>query len=221
MSRRRETWVYGCLCIVIVIGLVFGMLNPVFGLLSAVIAILTVAIIYVFKSQEYEPSTEPPVDPAISTEEKAESPITEAVQELLLDSTPEIDEVPSVAQAPFSSSEALSEEDNDSTQKLQQRIAELEKRVQSLNEQLAIDPEANGTSPIPLPEEGEGIEEVRENELSETAIQHLLETLDEKLANRSISKQLYTRLRDKYIARMEKAKKRRQASAKRGTKTPA
>jgi hypothetical protein len=60
--------------------------------------------------------------------------------------------------------------------------------------------------------------EATSEELSEKAIQHLLETLDEKFAKRAISKQLYTRLRDKYIARMEKAKRRREASAKRGTK---
>ena len=89
--------------------------------------------------------------------------------------------------------------------------------MQSLNEQLARDLLPSDVTTIAELEEYLAEEEAQEN-FSEKAMRHLLETLDEKLAKRAISKQLYTRLRDKYIARREKAKKRREAPAKRGIK---
>ena len=95
--------------------------------------------------------------------------------------------------------------------KLRQRIEKLEKRVRSLQQQLAEAPldelKADRTA-------GEDIEPISsqppidELELSELAIERVLEALKEKLAKGAITKSLYDRLRDKYIARMKKANSR-------------
>jgi hypothetical protein len=217
MSYRRENWVYCCLGIVIVLGSFVWFVNPIFAILVVIIAILTISIIYVYRSLEYEAPTEPASrEPSTTGEEKALIVDTDKSQTSKLEPTSQGEKKPSAPQLIPSKSESLPERD-ESIRELQQRIAELEQRVQSLNRQLASDSIPENDSRIPA------AEEIRENEfteeeLSEKAIQQLLETLDEKLAKRAISKQLYTRLRDKYIVRIEKAKKRRKASLMRGTK---
>ncbi len=110
------------------------------------------------------------------------------------------------------------------SEKLQERIDELEKRVQMLKSQLAEEPISNAEitdltldSPAPVVEE-----QVDEDEdLSELAVRQLLEALEKKLAKRAISKQLYNRLRNKYLARLEKSERRRVTSSKRGKKESA
>jgi hypothetical protein len=101
-----------------------------------------------------------------------------------------------------------------SVENLQARISELEERVRSLREQLATGsppepttskPEVHGT-PRQAPVAD------REEELSERALEQLLEALDEKLAKGTISQQLYQRLRDKYLARLSKARGKREAA---------
>jgi biopolymer transport protein ExbD len=217
MSYRRENWVYCCLGIVIVLGSFVWFLNPIIAILVVIIAILTISIIYVYRSLEYEAPTEAaPSEPSITGEEEPLMVHTDEAQRSRLEPSSQGEEKLSTPPLTPSQSESLSERD-ESIRELQKQIAELEQRVQSLNWQLASDSLPVSDSQILT------AEEIRENEfteeeLSEKAIQQLLETLDEKLAKRAISKQLYTRLRDKYIVRIKKSKKRRKASLMRGTK---
>ena len=223
MSERRETWVYGCLCAVIALGLAFLIISPIFGLLFIIITSLTIAIIYIYRTQDFEITDERSVRPISSTEEETEPIEQESVLEQFRKQWSDpIQEVrrPNGTFLFVPSEHKAEPEESDTVKELQQRIAELEHRVHSLNEQLADDQIMKGNQSIPVSDASEKQNDITDEELSETAIQHLLETLEEKLAKRAISKQLYTRLRDKYIARMEKSKKRRKASAKRGTKTP-
>ncbi|MFX1577772.1 MAG: FimV family protein [Promethearchaeota archaeon] len=218
MSYRRENWVYCCLGIVIVLGSFVWFVNPIFAILIVIIAILTISIIYVYRSLEYEAPTEAALsEPSTTEEEKAQIVDTDRPQTLKLELPSQGEKKPSAPQLNALKSESLPERD-ESIRELQKRIAELEQRVQSLR-QLASDSIPENDSRIPVAEESRE-NEFTEEELSEKAIQQLLETLDEKLAKRAISKQLYTRLRDKYIVRIEKTKKRRKASLMRGTKDP-
>ncbi|MFX1509042.1 MAG: hypothetical protein ACFFBR_01930 [Promethearchaeota archaeon] len=223
MSRTREKWVYYCLCIVVVSGVVFWFVNPIIAILAVIIDLLSVAIIYVYRTPENEAAPGPPIQDAISTEEETQvqaaqiSEKKESVLEPILNkeqSSSEIDLIPSNLES------SILQETDDATSELQLQIAELEQRVKLLNEQLARDPRSSDEDEIAGTKEEKGEMEDSDEELSEKAIQHLLESLDEKLAKRAISKQLHTRLRDKYIARIEKSK-RRHGSAKRGTKTQA
>ena len=208
MSRRREPWVYGCLCVVFVLGFLFGIIFPIFGVFFVIIAILGIAIIYVYRTQDFDASND---TPTFTDEEAQESEtIQHLVQEALLGPVPAIEIDNPETQVSASPSEPSHDESSESTKELQKRIAELEKRVLSLNEQLARDSLIIGNDSKLLREDSK---EIVDEQLSETAIQHLLEALEEKLAKRAISKQLYTQLRDKYIARMEKAKKRRKTLA--------
>ena len=218
MSDRRKKWIYSCLCFVFALGVYFWwIVFSVIAILIVIIGLLSIGIIYAYRTQDYE---ELPSDSVSPTDENTHPRIigTSEEQQPVLESLPKIDEKSPDSQVPTPTPESLIEEDaNASTKELQQRIAELEKRVQSLNEQLARDLLPSDVSTIAELEEYLAEEESQEN-FSEKAMRHLLETLDEKLAKRAISKQLYTRLRDKYIARREKAKKRREAPAKRGIK---
>ncbi|MFX1565539.1 MAG: hypothetical protein ACFFCH_06070 [Promethearchaeota archaeon] len=221
MNRTREQWVYCCLCVVVVIGIVFWFENPIIAILAVIISLLAVGIIYVYRTSEYEAVPEPPSQDISSTDIEIESQATQISEE-----EPGLEPIEykesltlEVDLTPASPKPSPVQEPGGSTSGLRQRIAELEQRVKSLNEQLARDPRSSDEVDTVGQEEENG--EVEDDEgFSEKAIQHLLESLDEKLAKRAISKQLYSRLRDKYIARLEKTKKRH-GSAKRGTKTPA
>lgn len=115
----------------------------------------------------------------------------------------------------LSAPRAQAEKGRDSVENLQARINELEERVRWLRERLATglpadtitvaQAESDGKSP-----QTSGIEGTEE--LSERALQQLLEALDEKLAKGTISQQLYQRLRDKYLARLSKARGKREAA---------
>jgi hypothetical protein len=103
----------------------------------------------------------------------------------------------------------------DSIEKLQARINELEERVRLLRERLAGGPTGDTITvakPVPDTKSLETPPTNDAEELSERALQHLLEALDEKLAKGAITQQLYQRLRDKYLARLSKARGKREAA---------
>jgi uncharacterized membrane protein len=196
---------YGCSFVIWALGLALLLLNLIIGAMVVIIAILTIFIIYVYQRDYEEP------DPSIQETNLSKEP---SYQSLI-----EVEEKSPVSEVTPSSFQTFDESEiSESTKELQQRIKELEERVQSLKEELARDPASVSRARLESPEMREGEEENEEAELSEKAIQQLLETLDEKFAKGAISEQLYTRLRDKYIARMKKSKGKREASAKRGTK---
>lgn len=125
---------------------------------------------------------------------------------------------PDISARPLPSQSATAtqaEKGRDSVENLQARISELEERVRWLRERLAAGPttetttaaqaEPNGRSPRTSTAEGA-------EELSDRALQQLLEALDEKLAKGTISQQLYQRLRDKYLARLSRARDKREAA---------
>ena len=90
-----------------------------------------------------------------------------------------------------------------------------------LKSQLAEEPISDSEiTDLTLDSPALGVEEQvdEEEKLSELAVRQLLEALEEKLAKRAISKQLYNRLRNKYLARLEKKERRRLTSSKRGKK---
>ena len=205
MSVRRENWVYGSVCVIFVLFFILFIFNLLIAILFIIIGFLTIGIIYVIRTPDGDTPTEPPVSSAILTDTTPESPIHEPTHDQRLNLSPST----GIATKPTTDT---------STEELKQRIAELENRIQLLNEQLAKDSAPSEDHLLLASDDIQNGKEITSEELSEKAIQHLLETLDEKLAKRAISKQLYTRLRDKYIVRMEKAKMRREASAKRGTK---
>jgi hypothetical protein len=219
MRRRGEKWVFGCFLVVIVLGVIFWYISPIIGILVVIIALLTIGIIYIYRTQDYDVSMEPPTSPLISNNEEARFPPLEEAREQDLAPTSEYNEAHPDTQIPSSILELQPTQDAvDRSKELQKRILELEKRVQALNERLARDPFPDFNSATPLIDEKKRMEEGPEQELSEKAIQHLLDTLDDKLAKRAISKQLYKRLRDKYIARIQKTKKGRETPLTRGTK---
>ncbi|MHA2406574.1 MAG: hypothetical protein ACXADB_01945 [Candidatus Hermodarchaeia archaeon] len=200
MSVRHERWENYSICGVFLLFLIILIFNPVIAILFIIIGFLSIGIVYLIRTPNREVSTELSASSLFPTNNEHEPQTHEPKQEQELK---------------FSTKTHSEPETEKKVQELQQRIAELEDRIQILNEQLAKDPVPG--VPIVFSDDFEN-EKTASEELSEKAIQHLLETLDEKLAKRSISEQLYTRLRDKYIARMEKSKKRREASAKRGVK---
>jgi hypothetical protein len=207
MSRRRGIWIYGCPFVVWALGLAFVFVNPIIGAMVVSIAILTILIIYVYrKDTDEEPSS------SIRERSDVQEPVYRGFME------PEED-APIWELAPSTFQTLEESEVSESTKDLQQRIEELERRVQSLKEELARDPASFAAANLESADISKGDGENEESELSEKAIQQLIEALEEKLAKGAISKQLYTRLRDKYIARRKKAKGKRKASSKkRGTK---
>ncbi len=217
MSQRRENWVYVCLCVVIVLGSIFWFVRPVPTIFVVIIAILAIGIIYVYRAQSDESSTMSPSSSDSPEEKETLASIIETFQEQdsVLEPTLELDEkTPDSLVTPSALQSMPEKESKESIRALQERITELEKRVISLKQQLVGDPIPSSEDIVSASDK----QEYREEELSEKATQQLLDTLDEKLAKGAISKQLYTQLRDKYIARMEKAKKRHKASAIPGKK---
>jgi len=122
----------------------------------------------------------------------------------------------SVQPSPFRRAPATqAEKGRDSVENLQARINELEERVRWLRERLEAGPTTDTMAPAqPQPEVAspQTVSTEGAEELSERALQQLLEALDEKLAKGTISQQLYQRLRDKYLARLSKARGKREAA---------
>lgn len=190
-----------------VAGIAFWVVNPVIAVMIMIIAGLTLAIVYVYRSDSDEtPQTlarEPDLAPDFLSDVFIDADDKSSISEVTPFLFHPLDET--VATEP--------------TAILQQRIEELEKRAKALREELARDPTSISAPKISPSKSLERNGENDEDELSEKAIEQLLEVLDEKLAKRAISEQLYTRLHDKYIARIKKTKMKREASSKkRGTK---
>jgi len=190
---------------------------------------LGIAIVYVYQTQDSDETSPPPSlfsalpDTTLASAETEELRISNSVQVELRDSTIEdlASEIPPAVTEP----EAIQTPKRElSSEKLQKRIDELEKRVRLLKSQLAegpiIDTDVTDlTSDSPSLVEEEQVDE--DEDLSELAVRQLLEALDEKLAKRAISKRLYNQLRNKYLARLEKKERRRVTSSKRGRKESA
>jgi hypothetical protein len=225
MSRERHNWFGWCLFLTLIVGTFIAVFVTPFAVLFIVFALLVVGVAYILVTEKPRISASPrtsrksdtKVQPSEDSQKLAPEP--ELVQVRVLDSdTTELQPLPapSPQKSPLTKKESTKSET-----KLRQNIEKLEKRVLSLQKQLAEDPSAS-LEVIPSPDEvDETISSefpVEDLELSALAIDRLLEALDEKLAKGSIPKPLYDRLRDKYIARREKAKKRHKAPSKRGTK---
>jgi len=224
MSQAQNRWIYGGLIVTFIIGIAIIPLEPVLGISFTLFSLLLVGAAYIRatprqRSQTVSPRRSTPVAEEVTSPNKGEPVRTpEQVQILVLD-----EESKDPQPSHVSSQETLSKTATTSAateEKLRQRIVKLEKRVQSLQQQLAEEPFSEigratpGEKPIEtIPSEPPSVD----LELSELAIERILEALDEKLAKGAITKPLYDRLRDKYIARREKAKKRHKALSTRGT----
>lgn len=226
MSRENRTGYIVCSCITFIFGIILFFISPMIGVFALIIMFLGIAIVYVYQTQDSdEPSpppslSSPPPDISLSSAETEEPRSIDSFQVRLLDT--EIEEAtPEVPPTTTEPEEIQKLKRKVPSEKLQERIDELEKRVQLLKNQLAEEPIIDSEisdltldSPAPVVEE-----QVDEDEdLSALAVRQLLEALDEKLAKRAISKQLYNRLRNKYLARLEKKERGRLTSSKRGKK---
>ncbi|MFW9830420.1 MAG: hypothetical protein ACFFD8_01390 [Candidatus Thorarchaeota archaeon] len=218
MNQKRPTWIFPCLCITIPLSLLIFLAIPILGLLTLFIGLLAIGILYTHQTQDSQRSREPKPQ----TTSDSEAHIPRSIQLASKDSPsttinekgiapPEQNSTP-----PLITSKAPISDRTVRTKTLQKRIAQLEKQVETLQKQLVEDPSldtkpfSESISPLKVDKEK------REEEFSVFAIHQLLETLDEKLAKRAISRQLYNQLRDKYLARLEKAKHRRKTSQARG-----
>lgn len=226
MRPERQAGYIICSCITFIFGIVLFFISPIIGLFALIIMFLGIAIIYVYQTQDSDEPSPPPSLPSplpdtpLTAPQTEESRSIDAVQARLLDTEVEeaLPEIPPTLREP---EEIQKPKRKVPSEKLQERIDKLEKRVQMLKSQLAEEPISDSErtdltldSPAPVVEE-----QVDEDEdLSELAVRQLLEALDEKLAKRAISKQLYNRLRNKYLARLEKSERRRLTSSKRGKK---
>jgi hypothetical protein len=221
MSRERRVGYIVCSCITFIFGIILFFISPILGIFALIIMLLGIAIVYVYQTQDSdEPSPPPSLSSPLQDTTLAAAEIEEprnmgVVQARLLDTEVEeaTPEVPPTLTVPEKKQKPKRKVP---TEKLQERIDELEKRVQMLKSQLAEEPISDSeitdlTLDSPAPR-------VEEEKLSELAVRQLLEALEEKLAKRAISKPLYNRLRNKYLARLEKKERRRLTSSKRGNK---
>jgi hypothetical protein len=227
MSQERRAGYIACSCITFSFGIILFFISPIIGIFALIIMFLGIAIVYVYQTQDSDepsppPSLFPPLpDTTLASAETEDSRITDSVQVELRDTTLEdlTSEIPPTVTEP----EAILKPKREvSSENLQERIDELEKRVWLLKSQLAEGPIID-TDVTDLTSDSLSLveEEQDDEDLSELAVRQLLEALDEKLAKRAISKRLYNRLRNKYLARLEKKERRRVTSSKRGRKESA
>lgn len=229
MSQERRAGYIACSCITFVFGIVLFFISPIIGIFALIIMFLGIAIVYVYQTQDSDETSPPPSlfsplpDTILASAETEEPRITDSVQVELRDAT--IEDLASEIHPTVTEPEAIQTPKKEvSSEKLQERIDELEKRVQLLKSQLAEGPIFDTdvtdltSDSLSLVEEGQVDED---EDLSELAVRQLLEALDEKLAKRAISKRLYNQLRNKYLARLEKKDRRRVTSSKRGRKESA
>jgi hypothetical protein len=201
------------------VGVFLIFLSPVIGILALIIMFLGIGIVYVYRLPEDVDSSSPasltsPLRNSIQSQtdiaevEEAEPVQAESVEVQVEKPVPESETVEKPIEA-ISSAE------------LQERIDVLEKRVQSLRMQLAEEA-IDDSETTHLSSDTSSVEiELNldeDEELSELAVRQLLEALEEKLAKRAISKQLYKQLRKKYLARLEKQERRRDTTSLRGKK---
>lgn len=215
-SRYEDETICCFVCIIIVFGFITLIISPILGTIVTVTLSLTILLVLILrskKSEETAPESNhvlPPHSEILDSNENDRFEPVESVRVRFLDTdTPTPDSKITIIE------EKKEAQVKTEAEKLQEQIAQLEKRIKLLNEQLAKAPFAELSiepitpdSTVPSKAELEG-----EEELTVVAIQHLLETLNEKFAKRAISEQLYDRLRDKYLARMEKAKRRSKTSS--------
>ncbi|MFX1299954.1 MAG: hypothetical protein ACFFAL_08015 [Promethearchaeota archaeon] len=224
MSRDSRAGYIVCSCITFIFGIVLFFISPLIGLFALIIMFLGIAIVYVYRTEDSD-ETSPPrsfssslPDTTLESVETEEPRSIESFQARLLDT--EVEEAkPEVPPTTTESEEIQKPKREVPSEKLQERIEELEKRVQMLKRQLAEEPIIDSevidlTLDSPSPVDEEQVDE----DLSELAVHQLLEALEEKLAKGAISKQLYNRLRNKYLARLEKKERRHLTSSKRGKK---
>ena len=226
MSRERRAGYIVCSCITFIIGIVLVFISPILGIFALIIMLLGIAIVYVYQTQDSDEPSPPPSlssplpDTTLAATEIEEPSNIGVVQARLLDT--EVAEATLEVPPTLTALEEIQKPKRKvPTEKLQERIDELEKRVQMLKSQLAEEPISDSEiTDLTLDSPALGVEEQvdEEEKLSELAVRQLLEALEEKLAKRAISKQLYNRLRNKYLARLEKKERRRLTSSKRGKK---
>ncbi len=223
MSQERKSWVWPCLCISItllslsfILGLIVTIYALIFGSVIFIITLSLIGIVY-FLQKDTKPTNRVPSTPDVSisktTQENKGKP--DFAQPRIRNEAQKILNLQTSLPKSHTEGPAKPKTQN-TTAQLKQQITDLENRVRSLREQLADDPYPElleTTFPDSSFQQSQ-----EDQELIEKAIEHLLKTLDEKLAKHAISKQLYNRLRDKYIARLEKTKSKREASSKWGTK---
>ncbi|MFW9983198.1 MAG: hypothetical protein ACFFCB_00495 [Candidatus Odinarchaeota archaeon] len=226
MSPERRAGYIVCSCITFIFGIILFFISPIIGLFALIIMFLGIAIVYVYQTQDSDEPSPPPSlssplpDTTLTAAETEESRSIDAVQARLLDT--EVEEaLPEITPTLREPEEIQKPKREVPSEKLQERIDKLEKRVLMLKSQLAEEPISDSeitdlTLDLPAPVVEEQVDE--NEDLSELAVRQLLEALDEKLAKRAISKQLYNRLRNKYLARLEKSERRRLTSSKRGKK---
>ncbi len=227
MRQEHKPWIFVCLCFTIVLGIAYFFVLPLLGMLMIVTSLLMSCIVYIQWTREQE---RPPVSidhsslsssSSLKSVEKVTRKDLKAFQARLVNVDAKIldSKIAPIKKEIQTISKMRGEEHT--TESIQKKIAELETRVESLRKQLKedefferedfIEPEAETTA-----EDASTEEEV----LLELVIRQLLDSLDKKLAKRAISKHLYNRLHDKYLARLEKAKQRRSTPSKWGTKEP-
>jgi hypothetical protein len=222
MSQTTNSWIGCFVCITIAVGIITFMISPILGTIVTITLSLTLLLVLILSSEKTkeaapEPNQFPPSNSeSMDLDEDTGFDHSDSVHVRFLDSdilTPD-----SKTTVTKQKKEA---QKKTKTEKLQERIAQLEKQIKILNQQLSeepsIEPSIETTAPdVTVPTNAELYSEAEE--LTIVAIKQLLETLDEKFAKRAISEQLYNRLRDKYLARLEKAKRRSESSSNRGTK---
>jgi hypothetical protein len=215
MRQNSESWVWPCCIITILIGTIFLVLISWFGILFLTISFLFISIIYLARvstSNTHRRTTQRLDDqsayPSKDHEEPPPSEIdSELVRARFLDAeTPQLSSHEEPIPEKEGSSEKSIKDTLPSHETLQRRIDKLEKRVRFLRQQLEEEPTPDQTISTE-PKEDKVPQDFSlddEEELSELAIQQLLETIDEKLEKGAISKQLYQRLRDKFLTRLKK-----------------
>lgn len=207
MSLQDDSWFGTCLCVGVFISVVFMVFMPWLGLILLILTLVVLGLIYAVKRRpswlfsRRNNNKTPRLDDSEQSTSVELSP--ESVKARILNSqdthhTQPKKEMPKITKP----TEELT------GTSLEEQIVELEKRVSSLRHQLQEFPSEDQTLP---PSENELHREFdtisNEVELSERAIQQLLETLDEKLAKGAITQELYERLRDRYLERLKKLKK--------------
>jgi hypothetical protein len=223
MPRGDTSSVELCLAFLIAGGLLSLFMSPMIAIVVFACAV-PFGVIYLYRrraSKTIEEDTVPGTSfaPSASQEQPEEMQPSAETMWIAASKAERDTRRPDISARPESSRSApatQAEKGRDSVENLQARINELEERVRWLRERLAAGPttdtttaaqaEPNGRSPQTSTAEGA-------EELSERALQQLLEALDEKLAKGTISQQLYQRLRDKYLARLSKARGKREAAA--------
>lgn len=227
MSREQKPWIFVLFCIATLLGIAFFFVLPWLGMLMVAIFLLMSCIAYIKWTQEEE---RPPISTdnsslsassSVKSVEKVTRKDFKAFQARLFDVDAKVPESKSVALTEDSEIKSKIKGEEYTTESIQKQIADLETRVRCLRKQLKED-ELSETedftqTEIEITKEDAWTEE---DILFELAIKQLLDSLERKLAKRAISKQLYNRLHDKYLARLERAKQRRSTPSKWGTKEP-